>query len=66
MVQKAQENSGAEKPTVKFSVIQRVAMSPATFVMLVNKVNTALQLIQGEQCPRGVENFQVARIAVPC
>jgi hypothetical protein len=53
MVQKAQENSGAEKPTVKFSVIQRVAMSPATFVMLVNKVNTALQLIKENNAREG-------------
>ncbi len=53
MVQKEQENPGAVQPTVKFSVIQRVAMSPATFVMLVNKVNMALELIKESNAREG-------------
>jgi hypothetical protein len=46
MVLKAQENPSDPKPTVKFSVIQRVAMSPATFILLANKVNATLQNLQ--------------------
>lgn len=52
MVLKAQETSDP-KPTVKFSVIQRVAMSPATFILLVNKVNATLQLIKESNAREG-------------
>lgn len=46
MVEKAQANPNESSHTVKFSVLQRVAMSPATFVLLVNKVNGTLQQIK--------------------
>jgi hypothetical protein len=46
MMQAAQEKPG-EVPTVRFSVLQRVAMSPATFGMLVNKVNATVEHMRG-------------------
>lgn len=52
MVAKAQE-SHETRPTVKFSVIQRVAMSPATFMLLVGKVNATLELIKESNAREG-------------
>ncbi len=59
MVQKAQENESDH--VVKFSVLQRVAMSPATFVLLVNKVNATLQQIRENNAGQKSEKPKISK-----
>jgi len=40
----AAEKTG-EQQSIKFSVLERVAMSPASFVLLANKINAVMRLM---------------------
>ena len=61
MVQKAQQKPDESDHVVKFSVLQRVAMSPATFVLLVNKVNATLQQIRENNAGEKSEKPKISK-----
>jgi hypothetical protein len=61
MVQEAQQKPDESDHGVKFSVLQRIVMSPATFVLLVNKVNATLQQIRENNASEKFEKPKISK-----